>query len=94
VAAPTIFTYSATKFAILGSPNLRGELAAQYRIALLPSLTDTDRCENYSGFDGGSHNSSVAGTHLDCMRNHLESWEINKVFISGSHLSKAWRRFY
>ncbi|RCJ24765.1 3-ketoacyl-ACP reductase [Nostoc minutum NIES-26] len=45
VAAPTMATYSATKFAILGfSQALRRELA-QYNIrviALLPSLTDTD----------------------------------------------------
>ncbi|MEQ9548805.1 MAG: SDR family NAD(P)-dependent oxidoreductase [Coleofasciculus sp. G3-WIS-01] len=45
VAAPTMATYSATKFAILGfTQALRGELAP-YNIrviALLPSLTDTD----------------------------------------------------
>lgn len=45
VAAPTMATYSATKYAILGfTQALRGELA-QYNIrvmALLPSLTDTD----------------------------------------------------
>ncbi len=45
VAAPTMATYSATKFAILGfTQALRRELA-QYNIrviALLPSLTDTD----------------------------------------------------
>ncbi len=45
MAAPTMATYSATKFAILGfTQALRGELA-QYNIqvtALLPSLTDTD----------------------------------------------------
>jgi len=45
VAAPTMATYSATKFAILGfTQALRGELAA-YNIrvsALLPSLTDTE----------------------------------------------------
>ncbi|UZQ53453.1 SDR family NAD(P)-dependent oxidoreductase [Trichothermofontia sichuanensis B231] len=45
VAAPTMATYSATKFAILGfTQALRGELAP-YNVqvsALLPSLTDTD----------------------------------------------------
>lgn len=45
VAAPTMSTYSATKFAILGfTQALRGELAS-YNIkvvALLPTLTDTD----------------------------------------------------
>jgi len=45
IAAPTMATYSATKFAILGfTQALRQELA-QYNIevkALLPSLTDTD----------------------------------------------------
>ncbi len=45
VAAPTMSTYSATKFAILGfTQALRGELAAHKLkvIALLPTLTDTD----------------------------------------------------
>jgi 3-oxoacyl-[acyl-carrier protein] reductase len=45
VAAPTMSTYSATKFAILGfTQALRGELGAHNLkvIALLPSLTDTD----------------------------------------------------
>lgn len=45
VAAPTMATYSATKFAILGfTQALRGELAAHniQVTALLPSLTDTD----------------------------------------------------
>jgi 3-oxoacyl-[acyl-carrier protein] reductase len=45
IAAPTMATYSATKFAILGfTQALRGELAAHnIRVtALLPSLTDTD----------------------------------------------------
>ncbi len=45
IAAPTMATYSATKFALLGfTQALRGELAP-YNIkvvALLPSLTDTD----------------------------------------------------
>lgn len=52
VAAPTMATYSATKFAVLGfTQSLRGELAA-YNIrviALLPSLT---WCKNFSGFGG------------------------------------------
>ncbi|BAQ67131.1 SDR family oxidoreductase [Geminocystis sp. NIES-3709] len=45
VAAPTMSTYSATKFAILGfTQALRGELSAHKLnvISLLPSLTDTD----------------------------------------------------
>jgi 3-oxoacyl-[acyl-carrier protein] reductase len=45
VAAPTMSTYSATKFAILGfTQALRGELAIHNVrvIALLPTLTDTD----------------------------------------------------
>ena len=45
IAAPTMATYCATKFAILGfTQALRGELAAHnIRVtALLPSLTDTD----------------------------------------------------
>ncbi|MGB3511523.1 MAG: SDR family NAD(P)-dependent oxidoreductase [Microcoleaceae cyanobacterium] len=45
VAAPTMSTYSATKFAILGfTQALRGELSAHKLkvIALVPTLTDTD----------------------------------------------------
>ncbi|CAN1210372.1 SDR family NAD(P)-dependent oxidoreductase [Tumidithrix helvetica PCC 7403] len=45
LAAPTMSTYSATKFAILGfTQALRGELANRNVrvLALLPSLTDTD----------------------------------------------------
>lgn len=53
VAAPTMTTYSATKFAILGfTQALRGELA-QYNIrviALLPSLTDTDMVRDLQWF--------------------------------------------
>ncbi|MBD1937519.1 SDR family oxidoreductase [Microcoleus sp. FACHB-68] len=53
VAAPTMTTYSATKFAILGfTQALRGELA-QYNIrviALLPSLTDTDMARDLHWF--------------------------------------------
>ncbi|HEY9853937.1 MAG TPA: SDR family NAD(P)-dependent oxidoreductase [Leptolyngbyaceae cyanobacterium] len=53
VAAPTMATYSATKFAILGfTQALRGELA-EYNInviALLPSLTDTDMVKDLQWF--------------------------------------------
>jgi 3-oxoacyl-[acyl-carrier protein] reductase len=53
VAAPTMATYSATKFAIVGfTQALRGELAA-YNIrviALLPTLTDTDMVRNLEWF--------------------------------------------
>ncbi|WP_246828945.1 SDR family oxidoreductase [Synechococcus sp. PCC 7502] len=53
VAAPTMATYSATKFAILGfTQALRGELAA-YNVgvsALLPSLTDTDMVRGLEWF--------------------------------------------
>ena len=53
VAAPTMATYSATKFAILGfSQALRGELAP-YNVqvtSLLPSLTDTDMVRNFRQF--------------------------------------------
>ena len=53
VAAPTMATYSATKFAILGfTQALRGELA-DYNIkvtALLPSLTDTDMAQDLQWF--------------------------------------------
>ncbi|GBF81435.1 SDR family NAD(P)-dependent oxidoreductase [Aphanothece sacrum] len=53
IAAPTMATYSATKFALLGfSQALRGELAP-YNIrvvALLPSLTDTDMVKGLDWF--------------------------------------------
>jgi 3-oxoacyl-[acyl-carrier protein] reductase len=53
VAAPTMSTYSATKFAILGfSQALRGELATHNVkvISLLPTLTDTDMVRDMSLF--------------------------------------------
>lgn len=53
VAAPTMATYSATKFAILGfTQALRGELAAHNIrvIALLPSLTTTDMVQEFQWF--------------------------------------------
>ncbi|MEC4818792.1 MAG: SDR family NAD(P)-dependent oxidoreductase, partial [Scytonema sp. PMC 1069.18] len=53
VAAPTMATYSATKFAILGfTQALRGELTAHniQVIALLPSLTDTDMVRDLQWF--------------------------------------------
>ena len=53
IAAPTMATYSATKFAILGfTQALRGELATHNIrvIALLPSLTDTDMVQNFQWF--------------------------------------------
>ncbi len=53
VAAPTMATYSATKFAIVGfTQALRNELA-EYNVqvvALLPSLTDTDMVRNFQWF--------------------------------------------
>ncbi|MDJ0731779.1 MAG: SDR family NAD(P)-dependent oxidoreductase [Crocosphaera sp.] len=53
MAAPTMATYSATKFALLGlTQALRGELAP-YNIrvvALLPSLTDTDMVRGLDWF--------------------------------------------
>jgi 3-oxoacyl-[acyl-carrier protein] reductase len=53
VAAPTMASYSATKFAIVGfTQALRGELAAHNIrvVALLPSLTDTDMVRNLDWF--------------------------------------------
>jgi 3-oxoacyl-[acyl-carrier protein] reductase len=53
VAAPTMATYSATKFAILGfSQALRGELAAHNIrvVTLLPTLTDTDMAKGLQRF--------------------------------------------
>lgn len=53
LAAPTMATYSATKFAILGfSQALRGELAGSNVkvVSLLPSLTTTDMVRNLEHF--------------------------------------------
>ena len=53
VAAPTMATYSATKFAILGfTQALRGELREHNIrvVALLPSLTDTDMVRELQWF--------------------------------------------
>jgi 3-oxoacyl-[acyl-carrier protein] reductase len=53
VAAPTMATYSATKFAILGfTQALRGELADHniHVMSLLPSLTDTDMVQDLAWF--------------------------------------------
>ncbi|MGF1567475.1 MAG: SDR family NAD(P)-dependent oxidoreductase [Nodosilinea sp.] len=53
VAAPTMATYSATKFAILGfTQALRSELAPHNIrvVALLPSLTDTDMVKHFDWF--------------------------------------------
>jgi 3-oxoacyl-[acyl-carrier protein] reductase len=53
VAAPTMSTYSATKFAIIGfTQALRSELAGHNIkvIALLPTLTDTDMARNLKLF--------------------------------------------
>jgi 3-oxoacyl-[acyl-carrier protein] reductase len=53
VAAPTMATYSATKFAILGfTQAIRGELATHnIRVmSLLPSLTDTDMVRDLEWF--------------------------------------------
>ncbi len=53
LAAPTMATYSATKFAIRGfTQALRGELAAHriQVVAFLPSLTDTDMVRNLQWF--------------------------------------------
>lgn len=53
VAAPTMATYSATKFAIIGfTQALRSELAVHNIrvVALLPSLTDTDMVRDFQWF--------------------------------------------
>lgn len=55
IAAPTMSTYSATKFAILGfTQALRGELAKHNIrvVALLPTLTDTDMARRLQLFRG------------------------------------------
>lgn len=53
IAAPSMATYSATKFAIIGfTQALRGELAQDNIrvVALLPSLTDTDMVRDFQLF--------------------------------------------
>lgn len=53
IAAPTMATYSATKFAIQGfTQALRGELAPHnvQVVSLLPSLTDTDMVRHFDWF--------------------------------------------
>jgi 3-oxoacyl-[acyl-carrier protein] reductase len=53
IAAPTMTTYSATKFAIIGfTQALRSELAAHniQVVALLPPLTDTDMVRDFQWF--------------------------------------------
>jgi 3-oxoacyl-[acyl-carrier protein] reductase len=55
IAAPTMTTYSATKFAIVGfTQALRSELAVHNVkvVALLPSLTETDMVSNLKWFRG------------------------------------------
>ncbi|MEC4804264.1 MAG: SDR family NAD(P)-dependent oxidoreductase [Jaaginema sp. PMC 1079.18] len=55
IAAPTMSTYSATKFAILGfTQALRGELANHNIkvVALLPTLTNTDMTRHIERFPG------------------------------------------
>jgi 3-oxoacyl-[acyl-carrier protein] reductase len=55
IAAPTMATYSATKFGIIGfTQALRGELAPHNvrAISLLPSLTDTDMVRSFDLFRG------------------------------------------
>ncbi len=55
IAAPTMATYSATKFAILGfTQALRCELAGHnIRVmSLLPTLTDTDMVQDFQWFKG------------------------------------------
>jgi 3-oxoacyl-[acyl-carrier protein] reductase len=53
IASPTMATYSATKFAVLGfTQALRGELACHNIrvVALLPSLTDTEMVQRFQLF--------------------------------------------
>jgi len=90
VAAPTMATYSATKFAILGfTQALRGELAAHNIrvIAMLPSLTDTDMVRELQWFRGVTPmtpqkvaQALVAGLHKESpeilvgWQSHLVMW--------------------
>jgi 3-oxoacyl-[acyl-carrier protein] reductase len=94
VAAPTMATYSATKFAILGfTQALRGELAV-YNVgvsALLPSLTDTDMVRGFQWFRWVSVMTpkQVARALIDGL--HRESPEI--LVGWQSHLAVLCNRF-
>lgn len=95
VAAPTMATYSATKFAIVGfTQALRGELAAHNIrvIALLPSLTDTDMVRDLQWFrwvvpttPQKVAQALIAGLHKDSpeilvgWQSHLAVW-CNRLF--------------
>ena len=90
VAAPTMATYSATKYAIVGfTQALRGELAAHNIrvIALLPTLTDTDMVRDLQWFRWVMPTTSqkvaqalVAGLHKESpeilvgWQSHLAVW--------------------
>jgi 3-oxoacyl-[acyl-carrier protein] reductase len=90
VAAPTMATYSATKYAIVGfTQALRGELAAHNIrvIALLPTLTDTDMVRDLKWFRWVMPTTSqkvaqalVAGLHKESpeilvgWQSHLAVW--------------------
>jgi 3-oxoacyl-[acyl-carrier protein] reductase len=90
VAAPTMATYSATKYAIVGfTQALRGELAAHniHVIALLPTLTDTDMVRDLKWFRWVMPTTSqkvaqalVAGLHKESpeilvgWQSHLAVW--------------------
>jgi 3-oxoacyl-[acyl-carrier protein] reductase len=94
VAAPTMATYSATKFAILGfTQALRGEMAV-YNVgvsALLPSLTDTDMVREFQWFRWVSVMTpkQVARALIDGL--HRESPEI--LVGWQSHLAVLCNRF-
>lgn len=79
VAAPTMATYSATKFAIMGfTQALRGELAA-YNVqvtALLPSLTDTDMVRELQRFRWVIPTTPQKVAHALIVGLHRESPEI------------------
>lgn len=79
VAAPTMATYSATKFAILGfTQALRGELAA-YNVqvtALLPPLTDTDMVRELHWFRWVVPTTPQKVAHALIVGLHRESPEI------------------
>jgi 3-oxoacyl-[acyl-carrier protein] reductase len=95
IAAPTMATYSATKFAILGfTQALRGELAAHNVkvTVLLPTLTDTDMVRGMQWFRWivPMTSQQVAKALADGLRR--ESLEIpvgwqSRLAILGSRLS-------
>jgi 3-oxoacyl-[acyl-carrier protein] reductase len=94
VAAPTMATYSATKFAILGfSQALRGELASHNIavVTLLPTLTDTDMAKGLQKFRWVR--AMTAGRVAQCLVKGLKRNQTEILVGWQSHLAVWCQRF-